>query len=170
MIKLCKKWGAIDFDLAMVNAAREGHIGMVKLCKEWGATEFDEAMRWAAKNGHIEIIKLCKEWGATEFNDAMWWAANYGHIEVVKLCKEWGATKFDSLMLFAKGHVEIVKLCREWLGFGLIHDEIFSLSHKRQFSRKICEELLPVAWHPDRVYDWCFDEEEKGFLEGMWKS
>ena len=63
MIKLCKRWGAIDFDLAMVNAAREGHIGMVKLCKEWGATEFDEAMRWAAKNGHIEIIKLCKEWG-----------------------------------------------------------------------------------------------------------
>ena len=26
---------------------------------------------------------------------------------------------------------------------------------------KIKEELLPVAWHPDRVIDWCFSEDEK---------
>ena len=23
------------------------------------------------------------------------------------------------------------------------------------------KELLPIAWHPDRVLDWCFDEDEK---------
>ena len=65
---------------------------------------------------------------------------------MVKLCKKWGAIDFDLAMLYAArgGYVEIVKLCREWLGFGLIHDEIFSLSHKRQFSRKKCEELLGI--------------------------
>ena len=26
---------------------------------------------------------------------------------------------------------------------------------------KIKEELLPIAWHPDRVMDWCMSEEEK---------
>ena len=52
----------------------------------------------------------------------------------------------------------------------MISRDIFRYHHKREFSKKIHEELLPVAWHPDRVYDWCFDEEEKGFLEGMWKS
>ena len=67
------------------------------------------------------------------------------------------------------GHVEIVKLCRGWLGFSLINDELFRHHHKREFSKKIYEELLPVAWHPNRVYDWCFDEEEKGFLEGIWR-
>ena len=31
-------------------------------------------------------------------------------------------------------------------------------------------ELLPVAMHPDRVIDWCFDEDEKGALEKLWGS
>ena len=26
---------------------------------------------------------------------------------------------------------------------------------------QIKEELLSVAWHPDRVIDWCFDQKEK---------
>ena len=26
---------------------------------------------------------------------------------------------------------------------------------------KIKEELLPIAWHPDRVMDWCVPEYEK---------
>ena len=30
---------------------------------------------------------------------------------------------------------------------------------------KIKEELLPIAWHPDRVMDWCMSEDEKG----QWK-
>ena len=27
---------------------------------------------------------------------------------------------------------------------------------------KIKKELLPIAWHPDRVMDWCMSEDEKG--------
>ena len=30
--------------------------------------------------------------------------------------------------------------------------------------------LLPIAWDPDRVYDWCFDGEEKSFLEEKTKK
>ena len=26
---------------------------------------------------------------------------------------------------------------------------------------KIKEELLPIAWHPDRVIDWCMPEDKK---------
>ena len=44
-------------------AAGSGHIEVVKLCKEWGATDFDRAMVRAVESGHIEIFKLCKEWG-----------------------------------------------------------------------------------------------------------
>ena len=30
-------------------------------------------------------------------------------------------------------------------------------------------ELLPVAWHPSRFYDWCCDNDEKRFLKEMWR-
>ena len=30
---------------------------------------------------------------------------------------------------------------------------------------KIKEELMPVAWHPDRCWDWCVPEDEKKKLE-----
>ena len=42
------------------------------------ATDFDRAMRDAARGGHIEIVRLLKDWGATEFNWAMAKAADQG--------------------------------------------------------------------------------------------
>ena len=33
--------------------------------------------------------------------------------------------------------------------------------HKAQ-KLKIKEELLPIAWHPSRWWDWCMSEDEKG--------
>ena len=118
----------------------------------------------------VEIVKLCAEWGATEFDSAMDEAAYFGHIEIVKLCKEWGAADFNSAMDGAaySGHIEIVKLCREWLGFGDLHRDLLQCHHKRQFAQKIHDELLPVAWHPDRVWEWCFDEEEKQVVGQLW--
>ena len=32
---------------------------------------------------------------------------------------------------------------------------------RRAQTAKIKEELLPIAWHPDRVMDWCMSEDEK---------
>ena len=66
------------------------------------------------------------------------------------------------------GHYEIVKLCREWLGFEGIHDELYQYHHKLKFSKKIADELTPIAWHPDRYWDWCVDEEEKQEIEKQW--
>ena len=155
----------------MEEATWYGHIEIVKLCKEQGATVFNQGMEWATLYGHIEIVKLCKEWGVTDFNRAMEGATWGDHVEIVKLCKEWGATKLNSVMRYAAeiDHVEIVKLCREWLGFSLIHGKLFKYHHKRKFSGKIHEELLPIAWNPDRFLDWCVDEKEKQFLERMWR-
>ena len=33
---------------------------------------------------------------------------------------------------------------------------------------QIKDELAPIAWHPDRVIDWCFDEDEKKDLQKIW--
>ena len=144
-------------------AAINGHLEIVKLCKEWGATDYDGAMWWAAINGHLEIVKLCKEWGATDYDGAMCWAAINGHLEIVKLCKEWGATDYDGAMWRAaiNGHLEIVRLCRGWLDYDAIHDDLLRHHHKREFYGGLKDELLPIAWHPDRWWDWCVDEDEK---------
>ena len=32
----------------------------------------------------------------------------------------------------------------------------------------IREGILPIAWHPDRVINWCFDEDEKRDLNRLW--
>ena len=41
--------------------------------------------------------------------------------------------------------------------------------HRKAQKSKIKEELLLVAWHPDRFFDWCFDNDEKEALEQLWK-
>ncbi|XP_057300569.1 uncharacterized protein LOC130633936 [Hydractinia symbiolongicarpus] len=168
MFKLCKELGATDFNWAMRLAAENGHSEIVKLCKEWGATDFNWTLQNAAENCHIEIVKLCKEWGATNFNWAMRLAAGNGHIGIVKLCKEWGATKFNWAMNLAaeNGHSEIVVLLR---GFDVIHDELLRHHHKRNFYTKLWNEVMPVAWHPDRYWNWCVDEEEKREISKLWK-
>ena len=51
----------------LAKAARNGHEDIVRLCKEWGATDFDWMMSSAAEGGHKDIVKLFKEWGATKF-------------------------------------------------------------------------------------------------------
>ena len=38
--------------------------------------------------------------------------------------------------------------------------------HKSQ-KAKIIKELLPIAWHPDCVIGWCFDEDQKETLEKL---
>ena len=127
----------------------------------------------AARYGHIEIVKLMKKWGAKDFDSAMWGAAGDGQIDIVKMMKEWGAKDFDSAICVADqfGQVEIVKLLRGWSGWEGIHDELFRYHHKRKFYKKLYyDDLLPVAWHPDRFFDWCLDEDEKRGLEQMWPS
>uniref|UniRef100_UPI001C0712A8 hypothetical protein n=1 Tax=Acinetobacter baumannii TaxID=470 RepID=UPI001C0712A8 len=59
-----------------------------------------------------------------------------------------------------------VKLCRS--GYDKIYDELFKYHHKRKFYGKIRDEILPIAWHPDRYWNWCLDEEEKERAKKMW--
>ena len=33
---------------------------------------------------------------------------------------------------------------------------------------KIKEELMPIAWHPLRWWDWCVPEDEKKETEKLW--
>ena len=33
---------------------------------------------------------------------------------------------------------------------------------------QIKEELMPVAWHPNRYWDWCMPKDEKQDISGLW--
>ena len=39
---------------------------------------------------------------------------------------------------------------------------------RKTHKAEIKDELLPVAWHPDRYWDWCVDEEEKREISKRW--
>ena len=130
--------------------------------------DFNEVMRNAAGEGHIELVKLCKEFGATDFNYAIENAAKNGHIDIVKLCKEYGATDFDDAMANAAGNDHIVAVLRGFRGFDVVHDDLLQYHHKRQFYTKIYNEVLSVAWHPSRWWDWCMPEDEKKEISKLW--
>ena len=52
---------------------------------------------------------------------------------------------------------------------GIIKD-LYQYHHKCKFFKQIYSELMPIAWHPDRVIDWCIDEGEKEFLKELWQD
>ena len=58
-----------------------------------------------------------------------------------------------------------------WFDDGYWYDddemiECYDSYKKRKAQKaKVKEELLPIAWHPDRVMDWCMSEDEKRRLK-----
>ena len=112
------------------------------------------------------------------FRDLIWIVETYDAVVVRgfagELCSD----------LAREGHIRIVSLLRGRLGFddvyeelfwyhhkykfSKIHKELFWYHHKHKFSKKIYEEMLPIAWHPDRFWNWCFDEDEKRVAEKLW--
>ena len=34
---------------------------------------------------------------------------------------------------------------------------------------QIKEELMPIAWHPSRYWDWCMSEDKKQDTENFWR-
>ena len=49
-----------------------------------------------------------------------------------------------------------------------LSEELFQFYHKRKFFKRLCDELLATAWHPDRWWDWCLDNDEKQEIEKLW--
>ena len=48
-------------------------------------------------------------------------------------------------------------------------DDVFITGYKQRKAQKaqIKEELMPVAWHPDRWWNWCVPEDEKKELQNI---
>ena len=44
---------------------------------------------------------------------------------------------------------------------GELHEWFNGYNERKTQKAQIKDELLPITWHPDRVIDWCFDEDEK---------
>ena len=48
-----------------------------------------------------------------------------------------------------------------------LETDLFRWHHKKKYQMGIKEELLPIAWHPSRYWDWCMAEDEKKILENF---
>ena len=42
------------------------------------------------------------------------------------------------------------------------------IKKRKNLKKAIYLELLPTAWHPDRWWDWCLDNDEKQEIEKLW--
>ena len=114
IIEMMSKLGANKYNLAMDRAAKGGHIEIVKMMRDLGANDYDSAMASAAEGGHIEIVEMMRGLGADKYNWAMARAAKKGHIEIVEMMRGLGANDYDWAMDMAAegGHIEIVEMMR----------------------------------------------------------
>ena len=55
-------------------------------------------------------------------------------------------------------------------GIEKINKWIKEYKERKAQKTQIKYELAPIAWHPDRVIDWCFDEDEKRDLKVLWSK
>ena len=48
--------------------------------------------------------------------------------------------------------------------------EIIALKnmHKLKFYKSLHEEVIKIAWHPNRYWNWCLTEDEKQEIEKLW--
>ena len=70
---------------------------------------------------------------------------------------DWYITKelYQKLIDKGKDVSEIEYIIEDW-------------KERKRLKKCLKYELMPVAWHPDRVVDWCFDEDEKRNILGKY--
>ena len=64
------------------------------------------------------------------------------------------------MIILMKKILIILFLSDFWLG-------ILNLKNTENLKKKLNEELMSVAWHPKRCWDWCVPEDEKMKIDSM---
>ena len=41
---------------------------------------------------------------------------------------------------------------------------------RKVYIEEIYKDLMSIAWHPSRMWDWCIPEDEKTEIEKLWKN
>ena len=72
-------------NMAMILAAKDGDIDTVKLMMSKNVDKYDVAMEQAANNGHMDIVQLLLSTNKiNKINYAMYAAAGGGHMDIVQ--------------------------------------------------------------------------------------
>ena len=52
--------------------------------------------------------------------------------------------------------------------YNQLSKDLFQFHHKRNYFKTLHEEVIQIAWHPDRWWDWCLTEDEKKEIQKLW--
>ena len=63
---------------------------------------------------------------------------------------------------------KFLKVIHKAKHFRSLSADLYKVVHKRRYFQSLRDKLAPIVWHPDRVIDWCFDDEEKRDLKRIW--
>jgi len=80
--------------------------------------------------------------------------------DLIMQAAERGMQAIERLDIYWEKEIEDTENVFEWAR---------KCQHKNKFNG-IHAELLPVAWHPDRHWDWCMSEDEKSEISKLWNS
>ena len=89
-----------------------------------------------------------------------------GHFKTQEMCDDgvWGgpfSLQYVSYWFVTQQQTKSYHDDDDYFNDNIIFEWYESYQKRKAQKAKIKEELLPVAWHPDRVMDWCMSEDEK---------
>ena len=116
---------------------------------------------WITENYRRSLIKIIPDWFKTQEMCVKAVDVNPYYIKYVPDC-------FITQEMIENGGRCYDSCCDSCN--GELHEWFNGYNERKAQKAQIKAELLPIAWHPDRVIDWCFDEEEKKDLKRLWGS
>ena len=92
------------------------------------------------------------------------------HLKTPELCQQAVARNIHCLRYVPDWFIPSISDCGCCDSCDKTFDDLIKLYEQRKaLKADIKKELLPITWHPDRVLDWCFDEDEKKDLVKLWR-
>ena len=157
--KMCNE--AVQSEPWMLEHVPE-HLKTQEMCNE-AVQSNPRTLRFVPE--HLKTYEMCNE--AVQSNPWMLELVSE-HLKTQKMCNQALQSDPEVLEYVPDWFVTLQEMWVE----DFDDDELFTgrdayIKRKAQ-KAKIKEELMPVAWHPDRWWDWCIPEDEKQEISRLW--
>ena len=111
---------------------------------------------------HFKTQKMCNKASEEDPSSLMYVP---DHFKTQKKCTKAFEEDFFSLKFIPDWFVaqQQIKIWYDDYFYDGDYDEVICSYDGYKKKAQTKEELLPIAWHPNRLMDWCMSEEEKRF-------
>ena len=131
----------------------------------------------------MERYKMQRDYKPDTFSYTFWNLSDEKILRKIEFYNQHLFSQFRTLLGIKKlryRDIFIKDVVNFWKIFGLhkksqffYYQSLYKKEWESRKQRKLCfkavkEELLPIAWHPSRHWDWCMPEDEKKEISKLW--